>query len=81
MNGLKHGKGCYKANNGGMYKGDYRNDYREGEGTLYNKDGTISYEGQLKEGLPHGRGSIFIRGRKVALQWQMGINAAKIASP
>lgn len=40
--------------------GQYVRDQREGTGTIYNADDTISYRGEILNNLPHGKGELFI---------------------
>ena len=39
--------------------GQYIDSIKEGFGTLYNGDGSVSYEGYFKNGLPHGSGKAY----------------------
>jgi hypothetical protein len=70
VNGEKEGKGYYKAKNGTKYKGDYKNNARNGRGIIYNNDNTISYEGGIKDNLPHGKGTTYnAAGKGVEVTW------------
>lgn len=52
--GLRHGKGTYYYLNGNVFKGDWLGGQINGYGVL---DGVKSYyEGQWRNGLPHGKG-------------------------
>eukprot|EP00915_Cephaloidophora_sp_WS-2016_P010476 GHVH01015327.1.p1 GENE.GHVH01015327.1~~GHVH01015327.1.p1 ORF type:complete len:3214 (+),score=431.26 GHVH01015327.1:218-9859(+) len=41
------------------YTGSMQKGAREGMGELYNPDGSLLYEGQFRNGLPHGRGTLY----------------------
>lgn len=56
--GDKHGEGFYKSTNGTKYRGSYFLNQRSGKGIIYNNDDTIAYQGELKNGLPHGEGEV-----------------------
>lgn len=38
------------------YEGTYKKDVKEGKGTIYTKDNSVAYCGEMKNGLPHGKG-------------------------
>lgn len=78
VNGLKHGNGVYKGNNGVSYKGSYKNDLKDGEGTIYNFDHSIAYEGEFKNGLPHGKGVTYVNGKGQPAEWIEGIDSRLI---
>lgn len=50
------------------------NGYRQGTGTIFNGDSSISYKGEMREGLPHGKGSVFKGGREQETTWVNGID-------
>lgn len=56
--GLKSGQGRFSYKSNVAYEGDYKNDKKNGNGTLFGADGKISYCGEFKDGLPHGKGYI-----------------------
>lgn len=58
-NGFKHGYGKEKNYDGSLYIGDYKDDNRNGEGTLYKKNGRILYEGGFKDGYYFGKGKLY----------------------
>lgn len=58
VDGEKHGSGEYRSKVGNRYVGHYSHNQRTGFGTIYNYDNTVSYKGELKNGLPHGKGTI-----------------------
>lgn len=76
VNGIKDGKGEYVATNGVRYVGDYRGDKKEGEGVLYNYDNSICYKGEFKNGLPHGKGTSFTKGKEHVAIWNEGIDTS-----
>lgn len=78
LNGKKHGSGTYVSKNGSKYKGEYINDYRSGQGVLYNKDNTVAYEGEMWEGLPHGKGKVTQNGKKVEVKLVEGIKESQL---
>jgi len=41
----KHGFGVYYYKNGVRYEGEFVQDERDGHGILYEKDGTVQYDG------------------------------------
>jgi len=43
MDGLKHGKGVYKYQNGLRYEGDYKQGKKCGLGILFNLGDTVAY--------------------------------------
>ena len=80
-NGLKHGSGTYKFQNGQKYVGEYREGKREGKGVIYNSDGSISYEGEWMNGLPNGKGVMHNkRGLVIESQFLDGIDSRFISS-
>ena len=48
--GKRSGQGTLKMPNGEKYVGEWSDDKRNGYGTLYNPDGTVSKQGQWKDG-------------------------------
>jgi len=48
--------------------------YRDGFGTIYNGDNTVAYKGEMREGLPHGTGSVYKEGKELKTQWIEGID-------
>lgn len=78
LNGLKDGEGFYKGINGIKYKGEYKNDVRNGKGIIYNNDDTIAYEGEIQNGLPHGNGWVFKDNVKIITVWKEGIDVTLI---
>ena len=56
MKGQKHGKGTYFYTNKLKYVGCYKNGEKDGNGVIYNRDDTVAYDGEFKNGLPHGKG-------------------------
>lgn len=55
LNGIRHGQGTYKYNNGDIYTGEWKNGKKEGFGKLSYSHGN-SYEGHFKNGVICGRG-------------------------
>ena len=56
-----HGNGIYKWPDGNIYKGEYKNNIREGEGEFIWKDGR-KFKGKFKNGRPNGQGFLTIDG-------------------
>ena len=54
-NGLKHGKGRMKFNDGSVYEGQFENNQMHGFGKIFFKDGSI-YQGDFKNNLRDGTG-------------------------
>ena len=67
--GLKDGKGEFTFKNGLKYVGDYANGIREGKGTIYAKNGTIAYSGEMRKGLPNGRGFTMNKEKEAYSDW------------
>jgi len=38
------------------YEGNYREGKKNGHGKIFNSDGSLSYDGEFNDGLPHGIG-------------------------
>lgn len=51
---------------------------REGKGTIFHGNGEIAYTGQVKKGLPNGRGSMISNktGKLTQATWVDGIDAS-----
>ena len=45
-NDKREGTGIYYWNTGEKYEGQWKNDKRNGQGTLYDKDGNVKLEGE-----------------------------------
>jgi len=65
-NEIKHGTGTYEWPDGKVYKGTWVNGLMNGKGMLqYSKkessSGRVSYEGDFKDDLPHGKGIIMFQ--------------------
>lgn len=56
MDGKKNGQGSYLSNTGYSYKGSYTNDEKTGKGSIFDSKNVLIYEGEVKNGLPHGKG-------------------------
>lgn len=72
VNGEKEGQGEYRGKKGVRYVGGYRQDRKEGEGTIFNFDGSVAYQGEFKNGLPHGKDS---GNKAVETIWEEGIDS------
>ena len=49
---------------------------REGKGIVYHSNDTIAYEGQIHNGLPHGKGYVYnAKNQREAATWVDGIDA------
>jgi antitoxin component YwqK of YwqJK toxin-antitoxin module len=47
---------------------------------IYNDGHTKAYEGEIKNGLPHGKGLIYLdHGKVVNALWESGIDVSRIA--
>ena len=55
VDGIRQGKGSATFPNGDVYKGDFRNGMRDGEGVLLQADG-VRYEGTWFRSMRHGTG-------------------------
>ncbi len=42
---MKNGTGCYSYSNGAVYKGEFKNDNRNGQGIYYYRNGNGSVDG------------------------------------
>jgi hypothetical protein len=74
VKGLKEGKGEYKGKNGVRYVGGYKQDKKKGEGTIFNFDNSVAYQGQFHNGLPHGKGNCFVGNKTIETVWDEGID-------
>ena len=54
VNGVIEGRGIFKYGNKAIYKGEFRNGVKEGNGELITKNNRII--GIFKNNLPHGKG-------------------------
>lgn len=61
---MKNGNGVLKTSDG-SYRGNFIDDYLEGEGTFIWKDGKI-YDGEFKGSKFHGKGKIYYPTNQVA---------------
>lgn len=56
--------------------GHYKNDQKQGDGTLYGKNGTVSYSGNFNRNMPDGKGYVLNKkGDKVMMMWRDGISS------
>ena len=46
----KSGYGVYEWENGWTYKGNFQNDFRNGYGELFNREGAMAYKGYWENG-------------------------------
>lgn len=51
---------------------------KNGFGIIYSPDGTIAYEGELANGMPHGKGKVYINGVGVPSELENGVNVLSI---
>lgn len=56
---MKHGKGEFTYNDGKKYQGDWAFDKRNGYGVLREATGLVIYDGEWKEGVYHGNGTLY----------------------
>ena len=54
QNKQRDGYGEYCVVNGGSYKGNWKNGFKEGNGTSYYRNQQIQYQGNWSCGEPHG---------------------------
>jgi hypothetical protein len=65
-----------------VYEGTYKNDERDGTGKIISKSKTVSFEGEMKNGLPHGKGrSPDQDGNYHEVTWREGISSIIEDSP
>ena len=57
-NGLKHGAGEFVFRDGLKYAGQYVEGVRQGSGMIFKRSGNMSFCGEIRNGLPNGRGYI-----------------------
>lgn len=68
--GMRHGYGYCKWNNGDEYIGDWKNDTMDGYGEYYSANGDV-YKGDFKNGMFDGRGTCtFANGDKYEGEWK-----------
>lgn len=53
---MKNGTGVFEYTNGLKYEGLYKDDVRDGSGTIFSKTKNIAFQGEVKNGLPNGKG-------------------------
>jgi hypothetical protein len=58
---------------GHRYKGDYVHDAKTGKGAIYDSKNELVYEGEVQNGLPHGKGKGLRDGKLVESVWDQGI--------
>lgn len=64
------------------YEGTYKDNERHGKGKIYSKNKSIAFEGEMKNGLPHGRGkSPGPDGEYYEVNWNEGISSIIEDSP
>jgi hypothetical protein len=66
----------YVFKNGSKYVGTYRKGRREGSGSIYLKENELYYKGEIRNGLPHGKGTINREGRMVDAVFVDGIESS-----
>ena len=59
MLGKKHGRGSFYFLTGYTYKGEWSNNFMQGQGLLFYPDGRLAYEGEWHHGQFDGRGITF----------------------
>ena len=68
--GMRHGYGYCKWNNGDEYIGDWKNDTMDGYGEYYSAKGDV-YKGEFKNGMFDGKGTCtFANGDKYEGEWK-----------
>lgn len=73
---MKNGQGIFDYSNGLKYDGSYKNDVKEGKGTIYGKNKLIAFQGEIKNGLPHGKGKApGSDGQLYEVTWNEGISS------
>lgn len=56
---MRHGKGKFYYQDGGMYDGNWHKNKMDGYGTLYYQSGQLAYQGMWKEDKFQGKGKLF----------------------
>ena len=56
--GLKHGMGEFNFSKGMRYTGEYVEGVRHGSGTIYRKNGAVAFCGEIRNGVPNGKGYV-----------------------
>jgi hypothetical protein len=74
VKGVKEGQGYYRGVNGVKYRGDYLRGVKEGFGEIFNSDDSVCYKGEMKEGLPHGKGAAYVKDKASEAEWEYGID-------
>ena len=70
LDGNRHGEGIYYYVNGDIYEGNWKNNKKDGEGTLVYQNDSRTYVGQFKNDLFNGWGTLhIIGGEKYEGEW------------
>lgn len=55
---MRHGKGKFFYQDGGMYEGDWFNNKMNGYGILYYQSGNVAYAGNWQQDMFNGHGQL-----------------------
>lgn len=56
---MRHGKGKFYYQDGGMYDGNWTENKMDGFGSLYYQSGELAYQGMWKDDQFQGKGKLF----------------------
>jgi len=74
---MKQGRGKLTYPDGKYYEGEWKIGRINGQGTLYNRDGSIIYDGQWKNEKYHGKGVLYNPQKKTCLD-EVGSEVLKL---
>ncbi|KAM3127088.1 hypothetical protein pb186bvf_020824 [Paramecium bursaria] len=72
LNGVKHGRGVLKMNDGSYYEGQFQNGEIEGDGRFVYQNGS-QYEGNFHRGEKHGKGRLDSQDIKYNGDWHLNL--------
>jgi hypothetical protein len=80
LNGLMHGRGILKLENGDRYDGDFVAGKMEGAGKYVSSDGWM-YQGQFRNGVRDGGGKLLLSDGSYRTLWRDGVEISRERAP